>query len=581
MKYYPLLARAAVFPLLMLSISFGQIQKGAYHTYDEMTTSLSRLVGNHRNIASMESLGKTLEKRDIWVVKIGGKDADQRPALLVVGGAEANYIIGSELTLRFTEYLLTSYGKVDSITQLVNSTTFYILPRVNPDASEAFFRKPLYERTFNARPIDDDKDGRVDEDGYEDLNVDGLITMMRVRDDRGEWMIHLEDSRIMKKADPSKKERGEYKLFSEGLDNDKDERWNEDEVGGVDFNRNFPHNYSFFSLGSGPHQISEEESRAVANFAFSHPNIAVVFTFSSNDNLMNPWKREKPKGPSAEEDAPSRFVTSVMEDDEEYFNFVSKHYQEITSRKGAPRSTKGEGAFSEWAYYHFGRWSFAAYPWWMPEIEAQRDTGKADTLDQKKADIRKEKAPDEKPDPSAEQLKALKWIDRHGIRGGFVEWSAVKHPDFPDRLVEVGGFRPYVMTNPPVDSIEQISASHNAFLTSLAMKRAVVQIRNVIVEPTGDRVFRLTATIANVGYFPTNSAMGAKAGWPQNVKVTLTLSKNHSLASGKLVTILEPIKGSGGWKELSWVIVAKKGDTVTLEAASPMAGKSTQTVTLK
>ena len=157
----------------------------------------------------------------------GGKEADSTHAVLIVGGVEADRLIGSELTLHFLSFLLDNYGKVDSITQLVNSTTFYIIPRVNPDASEAFFQKPLYGRTFNSSSIDDDKDGKIDEDGYEDLNNDGLITMMRVKDNRGEWIPHPDDPRIMKKADPSKGEQGMYKLLSEGIDNDKDEQWNE------------------------------------------------------------------------------------------------------------------------------------------------------------------------------------------------------------------------------------------------------------------------------------------------------------------------------------------------------------------
>ena len=53
-----------------------------------------------------------------------------------------------------------------SIKQLLNNTTFYIFPRVNPDASESFFQQPLRERTLNAHPLDLDKDGHSDEDGF-------------------------------------------------------------------------------------------------------------------------------------------------------------------------------------------------------------------------------------------------------------------------------------------------------------------------------------------------------------------------------------------------------------------------------
>ncbi len=581
------------------------LSQNKYHSYDEMAKQMSTLVSSHKDIAKIESLAKTDQKRDIWVVTIG-KDAEKHHAVLLVGGVEADRLIGSELSVRFIKFLLDNHGKADSITQLLNSTTFYIIPRVNPDASEAFFMKPLYVRTFNARPTDDEKDGAIDEDGFEDLNGDGLITMMRVKDNRGEWIPHPDDPRIMKKADPSKGEQGMYKLFTEGIDNDKDEQWNEDEPGGVDFNRNFPHNYSFFSKGAGPHQISEPETRAVADFCFAHPNITAVFSFSSNDNLMNPWKKEQKPGGQPSEQHPQRrrmiedgeewapkFITSVMDDDEQYFSYISKQYQEMSKLKGAPQSTKSEGAFGEWAYYQFGRWSFATNPWWIPEIESKKDTTAPDSIKQKKLEGKKEqdgvgrpetikgKIPEEKPDESADQFKALKWLDANGMKDAFIPWTKIKHKDFPENEVEVGGFKPYIFSNPPADSIDGIALKQNSFLAWLGTKLPKIEIRNIKVKPMEGKVFRLTADVVNMGYLPTNSAMGNKARWSRNVKVVLSLAKDQSLASGKTITLLDPIKGNGGRQELSWLIVSKTGAKVTITAESPSVGTATQTITLK
>jgi hypothetical protein len=591
-----------IFFILLTSVT----SQNKYHSYDEMAKAISASVSSHKDIAKVESIAKTIESRDIWAVTLGGKDADSRHAILVLGGVEAERIIGSELSLRFINFLLDNYGKVDSITQLVNSSTFYILPRVNPDASEEFFQKPLYERSFNARPYDDDRDGVADEDGFEDLNGDGFITMMRVKDNRGEWIPHPDDPRIMRKADPSKDEIGLYKLFTEGIDNDNDEQWNEDGKGGVDFNRNFPHNYQFFSKGAGPYQISETESRAVTEFCFSHPNIAAVFTFSSNDNLMNPWKKEQKQGPPQqteqrsgrrrmmddEESAP-RLITSVLDDDEQYFNFISKQYQEITKFKGAPQNVKVEGAFSEWAYYHFGRWSFAANPWWIPEGEQKKDSTSTDSTKIKKSDdkkglgndgkfdMNKGKSPDEKPDEYACQLKALKWFDANGIKNGFINWTKVKHKDFPENEVEIGGFRPYIQINPPAGSIESIAEKENAFIAWLGSKLPQIEIKNIKIKSVGNKIFRVTASIVNDGYLPTNSAIGSKARWQRNVKVSIGLSKDQKLSAGKLINIVPSIKGSGGSQELTWLIVSTTGEKISITAESPVSGISTQTITLK
>ena len=72
--------------LLLLSPGFQGSDTEGYHTYDEMTASLRNLVRAHSDIATMESLGKTLEGRDIWLVEIAnqsGTPVDERPALLI------------------------------------------------------------------------------------------------------------------------------------------------------------------------------------------------------------------------------------------------------------------------------------------------------------------------------------------------------------------------------------------------------------------------------------------------------------------------------------------------------------------
>jgi hypothetical protein len=384
-----------------------------------MTKDIESLISSHSNIASMTSLAKTTEKRDIWAITVGGSESGSHHAVLVIGGVEADRIIGSELVLEFLRSLLRGYGNVDSVTALVRSTTFYILPRVNPDATEAYFGTPKYERKFNGRPVDDDHDGATDEDGPDDLNSDGLITTMRILDDRGEWFPHPDDPRIMKKADRSKGEVGMYKVMTEGFDNDKDEQWNEDERGGVEINRNFPHTYRFFNQGTGPYPISEEESRAVVEFCDAHPNIALVMIFSSDDNLNNPWKKDPRQSTllsgqrsrrrmmmEGEEDYTPRYITSVLAEDEQYYNYISEQFKEITKVKGAPSSSKVEGSFGEWAYYHFGRWSFIALPWWIPDVE-EKDY---DTTKKKKLEPRKEKGPEEKMDESTDLIRALKGL---------------------------------------------------------------------------------------------------------------------------------------------------------------------------
>lgn len=532
-----------------------------YHSYNDLTKALKQLTSQYSSHIKIASIAKTLKGNEVWVVTIGKDETENRKAILVVGGIEATQLVGSEHALRFIEQLAQSYGKVDSITKLIDKTTIYVIPRANPDASESYFNKPLVERETNYNPYDDDRDAAVDEDDVDDVNKDGIISWMRIKDPRGEWIVNPDDHRLMKKADATKGEKGIYRLLSEGIDNDKDEEWNEDPVGGTDLNRNFTYNYQFFGKNSGVHQISEVETKAIADFVFDHSNIALVFSFSSNDNLNNAWKNEPSKGESP-------VVSSVTKEDEDYFGLMSKNFGEIARLKDAPKATKGEGAFSEWAYYHTGRWSFSARPWWAGEILKSKDTTAAKDSTKKSSELKKDDK-DKSDDPA---VKTLKWYDAIGAKNISVQWTKFNHPDFPNQEVEIGGVKPFVLSNPPAESLNSYSKPYSNFITTLAAQLADISLSNQKVEKVGENVFRISVDVVNNGYLPTNSGMGVKTRWVRNIHVVVDAGKGNSISSGKSKQILEPIKGSGGYKTVSWIVIGK--GSITVNAESPVAGKA-------
>jgi hypothetical protein len=556
--------------ILLLFILCGMLYPqipSKYHNNTELAQVLKQISSQYSSLVKIESISKMERGSDVWVVTIGKGKTDERKALLVVGGIEATSVIGSEHALRFIEHLVKAYGSVDSITALLDQTTIYVIPRANADATEAYFQKPLAERETNFAPYDDDRDAAVDEDDVEDVNKDGVIAWMRIKDPRGEWMIHPDDARLMKKADPAKGEKGSYRLLSEGVDNDKDEEWNEDPAGGADFNRNFTYNYQFFGRNSGVHQMSENATRALANFVFDHPNIGVIVTFSSNDNLTTAWKNEPPKGEGS-------VINSVTKEDEDYFGFISKKFSEITKLKDAPKPAKGEGAFSEWGYYHAGRWSFAVRPWWPGEIPKGKDTV-AVKDSTKKMDLKKEEK-EKSDDPT---LKTLKWYDAAGVNDAAIAWTKFKHPDFPDQEVEIGGVKPFILSNPPADSLNAYSQPFSNFLTYLAGQLPSIALSNKKVEKIGDNIFRVSIDVVNNGYLPTNSSLGVKTRWVRNVRVLLDGGKSVTVSSGKAKQLLDPIKGNGGYRTVSWVVIGK--GSVKVSADSPVSGNAEVTIDLK
>ncbi|MDD8026625.1 MAG: M14 family metallopeptidase [Acidobacteriota bacterium] len=273
-----------------LAAAAGAQDSAKYHTYAEMTARLQNLAKTQPQLVKLESIGKTRQNRDLWALQIaspGGVPAGERPALLIAADFDGDHLIGSELALFAAEHLVKNAAKPEVKARL-DAFTFYLMPRVNPDAAEFMWAPLRWARRTNTTPYDDDNDGRVDEDGPEDLNKDGVITVMRVKDPNGAYIVDPEDKRVMRRADPKKGERGEYALYSEGIDNDGDGFINEDGPGGVSINRNFMHEYPFYKPEAGRYMVSEAETKAVLAWLVKHRNVAAILAFGENDNLITP-----------------------------------------------------------------------------------------------------------------------------------------------------------------------------------------------------------------------------------------------------------------------------------------------------
>ena len=111
----------------------------AFHNYDEMTTKLRDLTTRHSGISRMQSIGKTVEGRDIWNVEISGNlaQAETLPAVVFMGGHHAREHLSVELPIYYIEYLLTEYANGNPrIKRLVDSRDIHIIPLVNADGAE-------------------------------------------------------------------------------------------------------------------------------------------------------------------------------------------------------------------------------------------------------------------------------------------------------------------------------------------------------------------------------------------------------------------------------------------------------------
>lgn len=555
-----------------------------YKDNPALVNQLKQLERAHTNIARARKACDTAGTNEVWQVELGaGSDEERRhrPAMLVVAGIEGNDLAGTASAMAWMESLANAYESDEKIKKLLDTTTIYVWPRVNPDGARYFFAKPRLEQTTNDQPSDNDHDGLVDEDGPDDLDGDGLISWMRVEDPEGEFIIDPVKPRLMLNADRLKGERGAWRYLSEGRNNDGDKKWNEDGIGGVNFNRNFPYGFKFFATGSGRHQVSEMETRALADFIVAHPNIGVVFTFGSADNLL-----QTPKG-----EAPKRPPVALHEEDLGWYRQVGKAWREGLGLKKELTSTTEPGTFSDWIYFHRGRFSLAAQAW-SPAIQFEI-TEAAKSKDEKPKDKENEAKPDKpepdkdkkpapkgtEPDPRNEAERAfLKWLDENSTES-FVPWKEHEHPDFPGKKVEIGGFAPFAKTNPPEKLLAQLTAKHGKFLTDLAGKLPRIGIRKAQAKHLGESVYDLTVQVENTGYLPTSLAQGGLTREVHPTRVVLKTDREF-LLSGERTTMLNAIQ-AGEMKEVRWVVRAKGANQLDVEVISMLAGRIQTRVELK
>lgn len=527
--------------------------------------------------ASYRSLAKTLGGNDVGLLTVGKGNMDQKPAVLVVAGVDPSRPVDTEVTVRLARKLVEAAESEAEVRNLFDRVTFYFIPQAAPDGTGAFFTKPRREREVSVRPIDDDNDGKSDEDGPDDLNGDGLITLMRVEEGGGTHVVHPGDDRVMVEADHEKGELGRYELYAEGRDDDGDGRINEDPPGGVAFDRNFTFDYPYFARGSGPHQVSEIETRAVADFAFDHPNIVLVWTLSDRDNLLEKWKPDE----SAEK---KRVKTTLLKDDAPYFDGIAQAYEEIVGKCEPPEISDIGGSFVEWSYFHYGRWSVATRPWWIPEVEEQKKEPAEDAEDADEDEKEREEEKDGTTEDrrGADERSALAWFERQGVKG-FVNWQPFDHPDLAGKRVEIGGFKPFLRENPPAESLGELAEQQYTFLLRLAGMLPKVETAETTIEALGADVWRVTATVANTGLLPTASEMGRLTREPQRLQVELKLPPGVSLVTGHGRRSIGPLAGGGGRMEQKWLVhnPAKDEPKLTLRAWSPMAGSATRRFALK
>ena len=568
--------------LLFIFVSQCQASEPTYPSHDALCEQLSDVAKAHSDLVKMESLGQSEGQRTLWLARISAPSDQpylERPAMLVVAGLEGNDLIGTHIAINWINRLISQVDSDPNVAALLKRHTIYVVPRVNVDAVERFFGTALcLERPTSDKPFDDDHDSQTDEDGPDDLNRDHQITQMRIQDKQGQFILDPLDDRLLIEADPLKGEVGQWRILPEGVDNDQDEHWNEDGPGGVNFNRNFPFNYGFYDRDSGVHPVSEQETRALADFIIAHPQIGLIVTYGAADNLL--------KTPESK-DPPRRGLpmTAIDEDDIDLYETLGKRYRKALGLK-EPLADKTEpGTFSDWMYYHRGRLSLAISPWnadlavaMFPVEEPNEPTEPNEP--QKSQERGPGKDSKEDTDKRNEKERAqLAWFDQNDPNA-FVPWQTVDHPDFPGQTAEVGGFAPYALSNPPAHLVEDLTKRQVSFLTECAGLLPRVAVRDIKVKHLGKSVFEVEIQIENTGFLPTSLSQGQRTRKVYPTRLILDVP-DTALLTGQKIQALDVMPGSGAMSKALWTLHCPNQTELKFQVVSMLAGRLQGTVTLE
>ncbi len=556
-----------------------------FYRYAELTEVLHALAREHEGLVAIESIGKSHEGRDIWVLTVTNTatgPAAEKPAFWVDGNIHATEVAASAASLYFLHTLVTQYGKDPDVTRAVDTRAFYVCPRINPDGAEwALADKPKWIRS-STRPYPFDEE-EIEGLVVEDIDGDGRILQMRMPDANGLWKPHPQEPRLMIRRDPTETGGTYYRILPEGHV----DHWDgftlrvKKPRQRLDLNRNFPASWrqEFEQVGAGPYPTSEPEVRAVVDFIARHTNLTGGTTFHTwSGVLLRPFEHL----PDEEMHAEDLWV----------YQTVGKKGTELTGYPNIsvfhdfryhPKDVIG-GTF-DWIYEHMGLFS------WVVEIWAPM----------REAGIEGYKYIDWFRDHAAEDdLKLIRWSDAALGGVGHIPWRPFEHPQLGK--VEIGGWnRFHAFANPPPAFLEKELARFPKWL----LWQALISPRLELVHAGAERVggegtegaWRVMLVVQNTGWLPSYVSKRALARKVvRGLIVEVDLPAGATLAGGKLRDDYGQLEGkaykhtgvsfwpdyhvSDDRAKIEWVVRGSVGDAITLTARHERAGTLRASVVL-
>ncbi len=528
-----------------------EIAWNRYYSSEGLWDWMKKIAQAHPHLAKIESIGKSVEGRDILNLTITdfstGKDTD-KPAMWIDGNIHSNEIQGGEFSLYAAWYLTEMHGDNDFVKQLLKDKTFYITPTINPDARNNFFKEPNTASSPRSGMLvlDNDGDGENGEDRMDDLDGDGHITQMIRKSSTGRFIKDPLDSRRLMQVGPD--QVGEYEMLGqEGIDNDGDGQVNEDGIGYYDPNRDWGWNWQpdYIQRGALKYPFTLPENRAVMEFVMKHPNIAGAQSFHNSGGMIL-------RGPGAEED-----VNTYNREDIRIYDAIGKigeemipGYRYLTVYKDLYSVFGGE---LDWFYGNRGIFTYSN-ELMVSYLYFNKQAGRGNQEEQLKVD------------------ELLTFGD------AFVNYKEFKHPQFG--TVEIGGFKKTFGRAHPGFLLEQDAHRNVAFTLYHAYHTPKLSITDVKEVDLGGGLKEVTATIFNERMVPTHASQDLKHQIERPDYVTISGAKvvagfvvkdedmkkyTEQIASPEKIAVAN-IPGMGAVK-VRWIVSSTQNMSITVDSA--------------
>jgi Zinc carboxypeptidase len=530
----------------------------------DVQIAMARLASEHKDLVTVIPVGalpsRAGHKLEALRIAAGSLDPG-RPGILLVADLDGPRVWTTGLALDHARHLAEGYATDARTKKLLDTTTIYVIPRANPDAAEARFKKPLQEIEATGTGVDNDRDGRQGEDPPCDVDGDGLVTWMRIPDPDGEWIADPADPRANVRADPKKGQHGLWKLVPEGRDTDHDQRASEDAEHDAVVNRNFPQGWKEHAPESGVFATDEPEARDLCDFVLDHKDLSLVITYGALDDFADKPRTIKDDAPFVKRMAPE----GLPESDAALLEELGRRYKKV-----AKGHVKGEGddhgTFQAWCRYERGIWCVNLELWSIPLDTPEPKPPEAKATEPKAPEVKAE----DKPSPS-DDAKRLRWIDAKGETARFVPWKKMKHPDLGVE-VEIGGFAPYATIEPPAGERDEIAGGELEFLLDLGDVIPRVRVVDCEAKDVGGGVWQIEAALANDSLLPFESVAGRHSEVVRPARVNITLPKEAQLLAGNKEELVGDLAGSGGRKKLRWLVHGAAPSAVAVDVDSDHAG---------